>query len=103
KALLERFARAFVVDSLRAACDEIRAEIRDGRFAGGAIEPQIERRVLVQVARDRHARPTDVVNATGVVLHTNLGRALLPEEAIASVVHAARNPSALEFDLASGR
>jgi len=103
KALLERFARPYVVESVRAACDEIRGEIRAGRFADDAIEVEIERRVTTRVARARHARPADVVNATGVVLHTNLGRALLPEEAIASVVHAARNPSALEFDLETGR
>jgi L-seryl-tRNA(Ser) seleniumtransferase len=101
--LLERHARSYVVECLRHGCDELRAEIRAGRLGQGEVEAEIERRVLAIVARARHARPANVVNATGVVLHTNLGRALLPEEAIASVVHAARNPSALEFDLATGK
>ena len=44
-----------------------------------------------------------VLNATGVIVHTNLGRAPLAEEAIAQVVEAARGYSNLELDLRDGR
>ena len=47
-------------------------------------------------------RPIRVVNASGVVLHTNLGRAVLPREVAAAVAEAAASYSALELDLGSG-
>ena len=44
-----------------------------------------------------------VVNATGVILHTNLGRSVLSEKAVEAVSEAARSYSNLEYDLSSGR
>jgi L-seryl-tRNA(Ser) seleniumtransferase len=68
---------------------------------GGAIAP-IAGRAAAIAAELARPHPTRVVNATGIVLHTNLGRAPLAAEAAAAVAHAAQGYGDLELDLESG-
>jgi len=93
--LLERLPRRLVVGEIRRALDEMRREIRSGET------PATELSAAVRVERALAAleRPSlrPVINATGVVLHTNLGRA--PLGALAPLP----GYSNLEFDLAGGR
>ncbi len=95
---VERFGRLAVVDAVRAALAKARA---DGRGAIGAEEAAAA--ALASLEADATPRLRPVYNLTGTVLHTNLGRALIAEEAIAAAVTAMRNPVALEFDLDGGR
>jgi len=101
RALVARYRREHVAETLRAVLEEVRREAA----AGAAVpEPQdILARLAVRLEAAGRPRLTRVVNATGVVLHTNLGRALLAEEAVAEVVVAARGPTNLELDLTTGR
>jgi len=99
-ALVERFRRELVVETVRA----ILAEQRDAIAAGGqpkggetAILAEVERRLATRRGLRR------VVNATGVGLHTNLGRAPLAEAAVEAVLLAARGAVDLELDLETGR
>jgi L-seryl-tRNA(Ser) seleniumtransferase len=103
-ALLEEVRTAGVVpDASRAdLVDAIRAAVADARQRGG--EPPAEGWLAAVTSRIQHAtRPslTRVINATGVVLHTNLGRAPLATRASAAVANAL-SYSTLEFRLAEG-
>jgi L-seryl-tRNA(Ser) seleniumtransferase len=96
--LAGRHGRAKATAAVREALDHLRREILAGR------EPEISARAVAVAASlivsGRGLRR--VVNATGIVLHTNLGRAVLSERAVAAVAEAARNYSNLEYDLSSG-
>ncbi|GLK75651.1 L-seryl-tRNA(Sec) selenium transferase [Methylopila jiangsuensis] len=98
----ERFGRTATVASVRARLEEARAAWR----AGAAADISADRLAQVALAAlEASETPSQrrVLNLTGTVLHTNLGRALLAEEAIAAVTMAMRSPTALEFDVATGR
>lgn len=101
---LEReLGRDAVKDLMSEAISEIRREARDGVIPSDAPVVQIveerARRSIETRARNS-LRP--VVNATGVIVHTNLGRSPLPPEALNAVLSAAGGYSTLEYSLATG-
>ena len=94
--LLAVHPRSLVVNAVRAVVDAARTN-------GGAAPPE-GWDAAVRAAALRLATPSlaPVINATGVVLHTNLGRAPLAEAAIAAITRVARGYAALEYDLGRG-
>jgi L-seryl-tRNA(Ser) seleniumtransferase len=103
-ALLARHGRTRVTAILRSHLDELRAASFAGTLqrvalADDAIAAAVE--VRLTGASRPHLRP--VFNLTGTVLHTNLGRAILPDEAVRAVVQVLAAPVNLEFDLDSGK
>ncbi len=96
--------RPLVKDLVNAFLDLVREEIRAGAFAKDAqlALPALYPRLLAYVVQGARPRFRRVVNATGVVVHTNLGRSLLAPEAVAAVAEAAAHYSNLEFDLTTG-
>ena len=89
--------RAQALAAARAALERAREEIRVGAEPGDLVE-----RALAALEHARAPRLRRVLNATGVVVHTNLGRAPLAPEALERVAEVARGYSNLEYDLAEG-
>ncbi len=103
KGLMDAFSWGKVLDSVREFLDELREDITAGARKAETFSPEtFFRRVRshLEVGRRRNLRR--VINATGIVLHTNLGRAPLAEAAIDAVAEAA-GYSNLELDLAGGK
>jgi L-seryl-tRNA(Ser) seleniumtransferase len=98
-ALLARYRRDHVVGVIRTVLDDVRRAV-----VSGTPVPSDDA-LLSRIAARLEAGPAlrRVINATGVVLHTNLGRAPLAEEAVAALVTAARGAVNVEIDLESGR
>ena len=100
-AAAEAYSREWVVELARQELDAARQRIRQGGEADGAEE--IAALICRRAEEAGRAEPRRVINATGVVIHTNLGRAPLSRAAMQAAEEAAAGYSNLEFDLDSGR
>jgi len=95
--MIAQYGRALVLDA-------VRKTLAERRLSGtGASVAAIIKASAAWLAHTMRPSQQRVFNLTGTVLHTNLGRAPLPEEAIAAAAAAMRDPTTLEYDLASGR
>ena len=99
---LKGVPKAVAVAAAREAIEETRSAIRSGAEGGAGGRQDIERRGRALAERALRPSLRRVLNATGVIVHTGLGRAPLPEEAQRAVLEIAAGYSNLEYDLADG-
>ncbi len=101
-AAIDQFGRPAVVTAIRGHLDRIRQTLA----SGGALTLTVDEIAIAaaeRLAADATLKARPVFNLTGTVLHTNLGRALLADVAIAAATDAMREALALEFNLADGK
>lgn len=106
EAKAEDLAGWAVRSASRSVLEQVRVEFSRGESKSSENSIEVDElvdRALAEAARLAAPHPRVVVNATGVLLHTNLGRAPLASAAQAAVAEAARGYSSLELDLETGR
>ncbi|MGE3509494.1 MAG: L-seryl-tRNA(Sec) selenium transferase [Vicinamibacterales bacterium] len=104
QAALTRYARAHVTRCCRALLDRARDDIQAGRVTtpDTLSEDALAERLSSDLERLARPHLVRVINASGTILHTNLGRAILAPAAVEAVVRAASQPVNLEYDLEKG-
>lgn len=104
KALVQTFKRDYIVNLLRSVIDDIREELRyrEEEIEREVIKEDILQRLHLRIEQSGRGTLQKVINGTGVVLHTNLGRAPLGDRALQYMSAMAVNYNNLEMDLIQG-
>jgi len=98
--------RALLKDLVNTFLESCRERIRNGRITDVralSLEERLGREMLRFIRREARPKFRRVLNATGVVVHTNLGRSVLAPEAVAAVQRICSGYANLEFDLETGK
>ncbi len=98
--ILARYNRTYTTDVIRNVLATARHDILAGTIIDQVNERNVVERVHTVLRRDDQSPLRSVINATGTVLHTNLGRALLAKDALDEMVRVGSTPVTLEYDIA---
>src|SRR5205809_7097602 len=98
--LVQRYSRSMTLRAVRASIAQARARIRQGALCPSADQLLAMTEHILNENQRPNLRP--VINATGVIINTNLGRAPLSQEALQAVQQVAHGYANLEYDLEAG-
>ena len=98
----ESTPRSVIVDSVREVIEELRKDILEGKRNQVGTKETLMTEIVARITGKKKKSLRRVINATGVVLHTNLGRANLSDKACESIMDVARNYTNLEYDVKRG-
>ena len=98
----ESTPRSVIVESVREVIEELRRDILEGRRNQMETKETLMTEIVARITGKKKKSLRRVINATGVVLHTNLGRANLSDKACESIMDVARNYTNLEYDVKRG-
>ena len=102
KEWLQKYYRKIIIRSIREIIDLKRKELLNGAdpdISIDAIAAEIEKNII----RHSEYKLSPLINASGVVIHTNLGRSILSDKALENIVSTARSYSNLEYEIAKGK
>ena len=101
--LVERHGHTLVTDQARELLADLRSQALDGALQATQLVPEsLSAALAARVAARIAPRMLAVLNLTGTVIHTNLGRALLAEPALQHLLAMMSGPNNLEYDITSG-
>lgn len=102
-ALSDTASHSVVLDAVRCVVDGMRSEIKSGTQTTEVALEEIVVRIQNEVAAKQLHSLRRVVNATGIIIHTNLGRSILAQSALDAVQEVAQGYSTLEYDYLEGK
>lgn len=101
--LIANFGRDEVARSIRYNLQVTREKIQNGELSTLPSEVVLFQKIQTWLEVRAKPKTKQVINLTGTVLHTNLGRAIMPAEVVDAIAKAASEPCALEYDLGEGK